>query len=137
MSLPLASSKPRSLVSELVFLTAFSGAAVLLAGLLLAGYSFVLGYSPPRPGHAKLTLHRLQEALVLHRERTGSFPTAQEGLGALLRSGSIAELPKDPWGAPYHYALREGWPVVWSLGADGAPGGDGSDADLFSRRFLE
>jgi hypothetical protein len=49
----MASSKPRSLVSELVFLTAFSGAAVLLASLLLALYSFAIGHPYPRRDRAK------------------------------------------------------------------------------------
>ena len=34
-------SKPRSLLSDFVFLTAFSGAAVLLAGLLLVLFCLV------------------------------------------------------------------------------------------------
>jgi general secretion pathway protein G len=134
--LPMASSKPRSLVSEFVFLTAFSGSAVLLAGLLLVLYSLVIEHPSPRQDRARLELRHLQQALVLHRARTGAFPSEQEGLEALVREGSLLELPEDPWGRPYQYALRAGWPVVWSLGADGTPGGEGLDADLSSGRTL-
>ncbi|WP_081465970.1 type II secretion system protein GspG [Stigmatella aurantiaca] len=41
------------------------------------------------------------------------------------------QLPRDPWGHPYGDELRGEGPVVWSLGADGRPGGEGTDSDLF------
>ncbi len=66
----------------------------------------------------------------------GTFPLRLEEL-VELRDGERAvvdaELPRvDPWGAPYHYERssdRRGF-RVWTLGADGEPGGAGNDADL-------
>lgn len=137
MNLPLVSPKPRSLVSELVFLTAFSSAAIMIAGLLLVLYSLFIVCPPRREDRAKRDLRTIQQALVLHHARIGRYPTTQEGLGALVRSGMLRSLPHDPWGTPYRYTLHEGWPAVWSLGADEAPGGEGPDADVFSSRSLE
>jgi general secretion pathway protein G len=41
-------------------------------------------------------------------------------------------LPNDPWGHPYVYLSpgRNGEIEVFSLGADGQPGGEGNDADI-------
>jgi general secretion pathway protein G len=43
-------------------------------------------------------------------------------------------VPKDPWGAPYQYLNPgvNGEIDVFSLGADGAPGGEGINADIGS-----
>ena len=74
---------------------------------------------------------------------TGRYPSAQEGLRALLTNpGSLrgwngpyvkkeAEL-LDPWGNPYHYSNVGGKVEVFSLGADNASGGDGENADVRS-----
>ena len=49
---------------------------------------------------------------------------------------NISALPKDPWGNDYQYRCpgegdgREF--EVFSYGADGAPGGEGDDADIFN-----
>ena len=49
------------------------------------------------------------------------------------------ELPKDPWGNEFRYSPPErdenGFvrsPVIYSYGADNAPGGTGMDGDIFS-----
>jgi general secretion pathway protein G len=40
-------------------------------------------------------------------------------------------LPVDPWGREYGYELASpGRPRIFSLGADGQPGGAGDDEDL-------
>lgn len=43
-------------------------------------------------------------------------------------------MPKDPWGNPYQYLSPgvKGEVDVFSLGADGQPGGTGEDADIGS-----
>ena len=48
----------------------------------------------------------------------------------------IDEVPTvDPWGHPYELIVLDGLEVeVRSLGADGAVGGEGEDADVSSRR---
>ena len=46
--------------------------------------------------------------------------------------GYLDRLPKDPWGHDYQYLSpgTHGEIDVFSLGADGAPGGEGFDADI-------
>ena len=48
--------------------------------------------------------------------------------GPYLKGG----VPTDPWGKPYKYANpgTNGGIEIISLGADGAPGGDGENADI-------
>ena len=43
------------------------------------------------------------------------------------------EVPTDPWGNPYQYRFpgeRGGAYDLYSLGADGEPGGEGLNADI-------
>ena len=48
--------------------------------------------------------------------------------GPYLKGG----VPSDPWGHPYRYANpgSNGGIEILSLGADGAPGGEGENADV-------
>ncbi|WP_425334895.1 type II secretion system protein GspG [Myxococcus stipitatus] len=39
-------------------------------------------------------------------------------------------MPEDPWASPYLYSFHGGTLELMSLGADGAPGGDGLDEDI-------
>ena len=50
------------------------------------------------------------------------------------RGGYIKRLPEDPWGRAYQYASpgQHGEADVWTLGADGAEGGEGINADIGS-----
>ena len=75
------------------------------------------------------------------------YPSTEQGLQALVKkpasapvplnwkgNGYLEKLPKDPWGNTYQYlqpGLRGEIDVI-SLGADGAAGGEGSDADIGS-----
>nr|WP_328701014.1 type II secretion system protein GspG [Corallococcus silvisoli] len=51
---------------------------------------------------------------------------------ALVEQRILPALPLDPWGNDSMYTLDKGGPAIVSLGADGAPGGDGDDRDLSS-----
>ncbi|MXY04400.1 MAG: type II secretion system protein GspG, partial [Gammaproteobacteria bacterium] len=44
--------------------------------------------------------------------------------------GYIKALPSDPWGSPYMYERNGSEVSVFSLGADGAEGGEGVAADI-------
>ena len=48
--------------------------------------------------------------------------------------GYLERLPRDPWGNSYQYLNPgvRGEIDVFSFGADGAPGGEGADADIGS-----
>jgi general secretion pathway protein G len=88
---------------------------------------------------AKADIALIDQGLEYYRLDSGRYPTTEEGLAALTRPGAagapLRKLPDDPWGRPYRYVApgpdREPYQVS-SLGADGAPGGTGIDADLKS-----
>lgn len=96
---------------------------------------------------AKQDIASLTQALKLYRLDNQRYPTTEQGLQALVvkpvvsplplswkAGGYVERLPRDPWGHPYQYlnpGLR-GEIDVFSLGADGAPGGEGHDADIGS-----
>jgi general secretion pathway protein G len=95
---------------------------------------------------AKTQIKMLRGSLETLRLDVGRFPTAAEGLSMLyyppqgeklrtLWQGPYLDepVPPDPWGNPYRYSLpgTEGQPfALYSLGADGQPGGDGYAADI-------
>jgi general secretion pathway protein G len=96
---------------------------------------------------AKADIAILDQALEMYRLDNLSYPAAGEGLQALVTrpaslaqperyriGGYIKRLPRDPWGRPYGYAnpAPAGGIDIFSLGADGAQGGKGSDADIHS-----
>lgn len=82
---------------------------------------------------ARLDVRTLLDALDLYRLAKGRYPEPAKGLGALYEQQLVKELPVDPWGHAYVYALEDGRPVITSYGDDGQPGGAGDDADVSSR----
>lgn len=95
---------------------------------------------------AETQVRLLRGAIETFRLEVGRIPTVEEGLGVLYtapaderarsrwRGPYLDEAaPDDPWGRPYHYSIpgSEGLPfAIFSLGADGKPGGEGNDADI-------
>lgn len=94
---------------------------------------------------ARTDVNNLMQALKLYKLDNQRFPSAEQGLEALVRKPSsgpippnwkpyVEKLPNDPWGRPYQYANPgvKGEIDVYSLGADGRPGGEDKDADIGS-----
>lgn len=94
---------------------------------------------------AKTDIGNISVALKLYKLDNQRYPTAAQGLQALLAKPStdpvppnwkpyLEKLPNDPWGRPYQYLNPgvKGEIDVMSLGADGQPGGEGKDADIGS-----
>ena len=95
---------------------------------------------------AKHDVATIQQSLKLYRLDNGRYPTSEQGLQALVAKPQSApvptnwrqyldKLPTDPWGKEYQYLNPgvHGEVDVFSLGADGAPGGSGgADADIGS-----
>lgn len=82
---------------------------------------------------ARLDVRTLLDALDLYRLAKGRYPEPAKGLDALYEQQVVKELPVDPWGHAYVYALEDGRSVITSYGGDGQPGGVGDDADVSSR----
>lgn len=80
----------------------------------------------------------IQTALELYAvQNAGNYPAALEELIVADENGAAflegAEVPVDPWGNAYRYvAPADGAAdfMLFSLGADGAEGGEGEDADI-------
>ena len=104
-----------------------------------------------RPDQAKVTAARsdiqaIATALEMYRLDNFNYPSTQQGLEALsVRPGGtpsarnwnpqgyLKKLPLDPWGTPYQClnpGVRSSAYDLFSLGADGAPGGEGYAADI-------
>ena len=122
---------------------------VVILGILAA---LVVPQIIGRPDEARVIAARqdiatLMQALKLYRLDNQRYPTTEQGLQALTAKpesapvppnwkagGYIQRLPRDPWGNAYQYLNPgvHGEIDVFSLGADGAPGGNGNDADIGS-----
>jgi general secretion pathway protein G len=94
---------------------------------------------------AKAQINGFMTALGAYKLDTSTYPTNEQGLQALrvappnmpLWKGPYLpqDVPNDPWSRPYVYRFpgeHGDEPDIISLGADGAPGGEGIDADILS-----
>jgi general secretion pathway protein G len=94
---------------------------------------------------ARTDVGNLLQALKLYKLDNQRYPTAEQGLQALVvRPGNepvpanwkpyLDKLPQDPWGHAYQYLNPglKGEVDVMSFGADGKSGGQGYDADIGS-----
>ncbi len=94
---------------------------------------------------AKADINNLMQALKLYKLDNQRFPSAEQGLEALVNkptAGNVPpnwrryldKLPADPWSRPYQYIFPgvKGEVDIFSLGADGQAGGDGKNADIGS-----
>jgi general secretion pathway protein G len=91
---------------------------------------------------AQAQIHLLATTLDLFYLDVGRYPTTEEGLKLLREkpdnlpawAGPYMDkaVPNDPWGRPYNYKSpgEHGPYDLFSLGADGAPGGDGENHDV-------
>lgn len=125
---------------ELLIVIAILSLLGVVGALQLGGY---LGRA--KADTARLQIDQLSTALDLFRIDAGRLPTNDEGLRGLLEQPN--DMPQwrgpylrksaainDPWGRPFLYR-RPGAASEYdliSLGADGAPGGSGEDADVTS-----
>ena len=96
---------------------------------------------------AKSDIATVMQALKLYRLDNQRYPSAEQGLAALVSKpeqppvpanwkagGYLERLPKDPWGRLYVYLNPgvRGEIEVFSFGADGQQGGSGIDTDVGS-----
>ena len=96
---------------------------------------------------AKQDIASVLQSLKLYRLDNQRYPTTEQGLQALVArpaaapvplnwkaGGYLERMPKDPWGNLYQYLNPgvHGEIDIFSFGADGAPGGEGNDADIGS-----
>jgi general secretion pathway protein G len=101
---------------------------------------------------ARMDIASLETALKLYKLDTGSYPSTEQGLQALIsapetgnaaqkwRKGGYLEksrVPNDPWGNDYVYispGVNNDFDII-SYGADGVPGGEDENKDINSWEF--
>lgn len=98
---------------------------------------------------AKVQIRNIETALKLYKLDSGSYPSTEQGLQALVAKPTTGKIPnnykaegylenksvpKDPWGNDYVYLSpgEHGDYDLSSFGADGARGGEGNNADIQS-----
>lgn len=114
----------------------------LLAGYVGPKYFAQIGKSETKT--AKAQIDALSKALDQYRLDVGHYPTTEAGLSALNIAPANEpkwqgpylkkNIPNDPWGNPYLYKMpgQHDEYDIWSLGSDGAVGGDKEAADVTS-----
>ncbi len=136
-SLPRSDNRGFTLIELLVVLVILG----MLAGLV--GPRLFSNVDKSKVKTADTQVKMLRGSLQTYRLDVGSYPSTEQGLAALMRKPSDVsnwqgpyledELPKDPWNNAYVYKSPvdnlQGF-ALYSLGADGKPGGDGLDADV-------
>lgn len=112
----------------------------LLAALVAPRLMGRVGKAKQKSAQAQIQL--LATALDLFHLDVGRYPTEEEGLKALRDkpqnlpswAGPYLDkpVPKDPWGREYGYKSpgEHGPYDLYSLGADGAAGGEGENQDI-------
>jgi general secretion pathway protein G len=88
----------------------------------------------------KSTYGYVKIALMQFQQKSGRYPTSDEGLEALVTQPPGLEgwggpyMDKryltDPWGNKFKYTLDGGKVTIMSLGADGREGGEKDNADI-------
>ena len=94
---------------------------------------------------ARTDINTLMQSLKRYKLDNQRFPSVEQGLDALVRKPSASpvppnwkpymdKLPNDPWGRPYQFLNPgvRGEIDIFSLGADGQPGGEDKNADIGS-----
>lgn len=122
---------------------------VVILGILAA---VVIPKILDRPDQARVVaagadIRVIMQQLKIYRLDNTFYPSTDQGLQALMvkpttnpmpmnwkQGGYLERLPNDPWGRPYQYLNPgiKGEIDIFSLGADGQPGGEGSNADIGS-----
>jgi general secretion pathway protein G len=126
-------------------------AVVVIIGLLasLVGFNVRNSIMKARAKTAATQIKTMEGALELYRMDNARYPTTEQGIEALVREPSApptprdyppggymrgGKVPLDPWGTEYGYESPGQHNAhsfdLWSLGADGTPGGSGADADI-------
>ena len=93
----------------------------------------------------KADMAQTEKALEMYKFNELQYPTTSQGLDALVvphsglknpllypEGGYISSIPLDPWGREYLYLSPGDYGEVdiYTLGADGLPGGEGQNADV-------
>ena len=137
----MKSKRRRAAGFTLVELLVVLAILTLFAGLVGPQLMRQLGGAKSKT--ALIQIRDLEQALEMYKIDVGRYPNNAQGLAALVRNpgGAAgwngpylkkAEVPQDPWNQPYLYKYpgERGEVDIFTYGQNGAPGGDGEDADI-------
>jgi general secretion pathway protein G len=127
---------------------------VIIIGLLAAVIvpQVISKVDEAKVAKAKSDIQALETALTMFRLDNSKYPTTEEGLQSLVTQpndptirhwrpgGYLQRISKDPWGFDYQYTYpgQHGKEYdLYSLGADGQPGGEGINADIGNWNITE
>ena len=93
---------------------------------------------------AKADIAGIENAMKFYRLDNFTYPSTEQGIEALVTKpndpmvrnwkpgGYLDGMPKDPWGNPYLYLNpgNNGEIDIYTLGADGQPGGEALASDI-------
>ena len=91
---------------------------------------------------ARANIRNIETALGFYRLDNFAYPTTEQGLDALVNRPAdpnlkkwnqyMPRIPNDPWERPFLYLNpgNNGEIDIYTLGADGKPGGEGINADI-------
>lgn len=115
----------------------------LLAGIVGPQVMKRLGDSKTKT--AKIQIEELSSALEMYKIDTNRYPTTEQTLQALVQQPAGVDgwngpylrknfVPQDPWKKNYNYRYpgRNAEYEIYSLGADGAEGGEKENQDVLS-----
>ena len=120
---------------------------VVIIGLLAAVIvpQVVSKVDEARVAKAKQDIASMETALTMFRLDNSKYPSTDQGLATLSTQptdptirhwrpgGYVKRISKDPWGNDYQYVFpgtHGGEYDLFSLGADGQPGGEDNNADI-------
>lgn len=100
---------------------------------------------------ARADIRTIDSQMKFYRLDNFAYPTTEQGIEALVNKpndpnirnwktgGYLDRVPKDPWGNEYLYLNpgNNGEIDIYTLGADGRPGGEGINADMGNWNIAE
>lgn len=145
--------KKNRLISTLASREAFTLTEMLIVIALLAVITTLVGqnvmskFTKGKVDTTKIQIRQLGVALDDFKRECGFYPSSDQGLDALVRKptggrecknydpeGYIkgGKIPQDGFDSDFVYESEGGKYKIISYGADGQPGGEGTDADIDS-----
>ena len=121
--------------------------AILALLAALVGPKIIGRSDDAKIADTKVQIRNLETALKLYKLDSGTYPSTEQGLMALVAKPTVGQIPKnyraegyleskkvpkDPWGNDYLYLApgEHGDYDICSHGADGVKGGEGKEADI-------
>ena len=89
---------------------------------------------------ARAEISEIKKAVGMYYIQVGKMPESLEELRQPSKGSEegLIDIGKDPWGNEYEFERLGGRKyIIRCLGADGSPGGEGSDADIDSDHLTD